>query len=46
MSQSKREAPHYYLLVDIDMTAAMAFRTQANESLPDQDRSAAAMTSS
>jgi len=26
MSQSKREAPHYYLLVDIDMTAAMAFR--------------------
>ena len=25
MSQSKREAPHYYLLVDIDMTDAVAF---------------------
>ncbi|TAK63891.1 MAG: 2-oxo acid dehydrogenase subunit E2 [Dehalococcoidia bacterium] len=38
MSQSKREAPHYYLLVDIDMTDAMAFRAQANASLSDQDR--------
>jgi pyruvate dehydrogenase E2 component (dihydrolipoamide acetyltransferase) len=33
MSQSKREAPHYYLLADIDMTEAVAFRTQANEAL-------------
>lgn len=38
MSQSKREAPHYYLLVDIDMTDAMAFRAQANASLPDDAR--------
>ncbi len=38
MSQSKREAPHYYLLVDIDMTEAMAFRKQANEALPDESR--------
>ncbi len=38
MSQSKREAPHYYLLVDIDMTDAMAFRAQANASLPDDER--------
>jgi pyruvate dehydrogenase E2 component (dihydrolipoamide acetyltransferase) len=35
MSASKREAPHYYLLVDIDMTAALAFRKDANASLPD-----------
>jgi pyruvate dehydrogenase E2 component (dihydrolipoamide acetyltransferase) len=34
MAQSKREAPHYYLLVDIDMTDAMAFRKQANAALP------------
>jgi len=33
MSQSKREAPHYYLLVDIDMTDAMAFRSQLNEAV-------------
>jgi len=38
MSASKREAPHYYLLVDIDMTDALAFRTQANESLPEDAR--------
>lgn len=35
MSQSKREAPHYYLLSDIDMTDAAAFRKQANASLPE-----------
>ena len=33
MSQSKREAPHYYLLVDIDMTDAVEFRRQLNETL-------------
>ncbi len=33
MSQSKREAPHYYLLVDIDMTDAMTFRSQLNEAV-------------
>jgi pyruvate dehydrogenase E2 component (dihydrolipoamide acetyltransferase) len=33
MSQSKREAPHYYLLIDIDMTDAMAFRAQLNEAV-------------
>ncbi|MBI5284302.1 MAG: 2-oxo acid dehydrogenase subunit E2 [Chloroflexi bacterium] len=38
MSQSKREAPHYYLLVDIDMTEAMAFRAQANQAMPDSAR--------
>ncbi len=30
MSQSKREAPHYYLLVNIDMTDALSFRAQFN----------------
>ncbi len=35
MAASKREAPHYYLLVDIDMTAALAFRKDANASLTD-----------
>ena len=34
MSQSKREAPHYYLLVKIDMTDAVEFRRQINDTLP------------
>ncbi len=38
MSQSKREAPHYYLLVDIDMTEAIAFRQQINDTQPDDAR--------
>jgi pyruvate dehydrogenase E2 component (dihydrolipoamide acetyltransferase) len=38
MSQSKREAPHYYLLIDIDMTDAMALRAQANSALPEEQR--------
>lgn len=37
MSQSKREAPHYYLLIEIDMTEATAFRHQANEALPEAE---------
>jgi pyruvate dehydrogenase E2 component (dihydrolipoamide acetyltransferase) len=35
MSASKREAPHYYLLVDIDMTDALAFRAQLNDAVGD-----------
>lgn len=31
MSQSKREAPHYYVTAEVDMTEAMAFRTSLNE---------------
>ena len=31
MAQSKREAPHYYLTVDIDMTEAQRLRAQINE---------------
>jgi pyruvate dehydrogenase E2 component (dihydrolipoamide acetyltransferase) len=38
MSQSKREAPHYYLLIDIDMTDAMTFRAEFNASIPEQER--------
>ncbi|HEY8172421.1 MAG TPA: dihydrolipoamide acetyltransferase family protein, partial [Dehalococcoidia bacterium] len=38
MSQSKREAPHYYLLVDIDMTDAMALRKQVNAALDEASR--------
>ena len=32
-SQSKHEAPHFYVTADIDMTLAMALRRQINESL-------------
>jgi pyruvate dehydrogenase E2 component (dihydrolipoamide acetyltransferase) len=38
MQQSKQEAPHYYLQVDVDMTEAMAFRRQANEVLGEGNR--------
>jgi len=38
MAQSKREAPHYYLTVDIDMTDAAAFRKQANTALSADQR--------
>jgi pyruvate dehydrogenase E2 component (dihydrolipoamide acetyltransferase) len=38
MSQSKREAPHYYLLLDIDMTDALAFREQVNASVDEARR--------
>jgi pyruvate dehydrogenase E2 component (dihydrolipoamide acetyltransferase) len=31
MAQSKREAPHYYLTMDIDMTEAESLRRQLNE---------------
>jgi pyruvate dehydrogenase E2 component (dihydrolipoamide acetyltransferase) len=38
MSQSKQQAPHYYLTVDTDMTDAMAFRGQLNSALPEDAR--------
>ena len=37
-SQSKHEAPHFYVTADIDMTRAMALRRQINESLDDGKR--------
>jgi pyruvate dehydrogenase E2 component (dihydrolipoamide acetyltransferase) len=33
MSESKRDIPHYYVTVDIDLTAALDFRKQINASL-------------
>jgi len=38
MSQSKREAPHYYLTVDADMTEATRMRAQINDALGESGR--------
>jgi pyruvate dehydrogenase E2 component (dihydrolipoamide acetyltransferase) len=38
MQQSKQQAPHYYLTLDADMTAAMQFRSEANAALADTGR--------
>jgi len=38
MAQSKQTAPHYYLTLDIDMTAALAFREQLNAAADEQHR--------
>lgn len=38
MSLSKQTQPHYYLTLDIDMTDALAFRTQLNAGLPEGHR--------
>ncbi len=37
-SDSKREAPHFYVAADVDMTAAMAFRREINDELPSSSR--------
>ena len=37
-SDSKRDAPHFYVAVDIDMTAAMALRRDINDELPASSR--------
>ncbi len=37
-SGSKREAPHFYVAVDIDMGAAMALRRDVNDELPASSR--------
>ncbi len=36
--QSKREAPHFYITSEIDMSEAMAFRRQVNDALQDGTR--------
>ncbi|WP_322795924.1 dihydrolipoamide acetyltransferase family protein [Tepidiforma sp.] len=38
MTLSKQTQPHYYLTLDVDMTAAMAFRAQLNAALPEGQR--------
>ena len=37
-SDSKRDAPHFYVAADIDMTAAMALRRDINDELPSSGR--------
>ena len=37
-SGSKREAPHFYVAADIDMTAAMSLRREINDELPVPNR--------
>ncbi len=37
-SGSKREAPHFYVAVDIDMTSAMSLRRDINDELPASSR--------
>ncbi len=38
MAQSKREAPHYYITMDVDMTEAERLRAQLNDALGDEAR--------
>ncbi len=38
MAQSKREAPHYYLTLDVDMTEALRFRAQINAAVGEGGR--------
>jgi pyruvate dehydrogenase E2 component (dihydrolipoamide acetyltransferase) len=38
MAQSKRDAPHYYLTVDVDMTEAVRMRAQINDGLGESGR--------
>lgn len=38
MTQSKTTAPHYYLTLDIDMTAALEFRSQINANATEEQR--------
>jgi len=38
VSDSKREAPHFYVTAEIDMTKAMAFRRDINETVPSESR--------
>ena len=38
MAQSKRDAPHYYLTVDVDMTEAIRMRAQINDALGETGR--------
>ena len=37
-SDSKRDAPHFYVAVDVDMTKAMSFRRDLNDELDAEDR--------
>jgi pyruvate dehydrogenase E2 component (dihydrolipoamide acetyltransferase) len=38
MAESKQQAPHFYVTVEVDMAAAMALREQLNALLPEGER--------
>ena len=38
MAAAKREIPHYYVTMSVDMTEAVAFRRQLNAGLPEESR--------
>lgn len=38
MATAKREMPHYYVALDVDMTEAMALRRTLNDQLPEEER--------
>ncbi|BAS26057.1 dihydrolipoamide acetyltransferase family protein [Limnochorda pilosa] len=38
MSQAKREIPHFYETMRVEMDQALAFRVDVNDDLPDEDR--------
>lgn len=38
MSQSKQEAPHFYVTADLDASALMATRKQVNAALPEEEK--------
>jgi pyruvate dehydrogenase E2 component (dihydrolipoamide acetyltransferase) len=38
MVESKQQAPHFYITMDVDMGAAMALRAQLNALLPDDEK--------
>jgi pyruvate dehydrogenase E2 component (dihydrolipoamide acetyltransferase) len=38
MIESKTQAPHFYVTMDVDMAAAMALRSQVNAMLPEENK--------
>ena len=38
MTESKQQAPHFYVTMDVDMAAAMALRSQLNQVASDEDK--------
>ena len=38
MVESKQQAPHFYITMDVDMAAAMALRSQLNELVPEEEK--------
>lgn len=38
MTESKQQAPHFYITIEVDMKAAMALREQLNALLPEEEK--------